>query len=151
MSEARNETVFMHVIRFTLTAVCIAAASTLAGAQTLYRCGNVYSQTPCAPDAAVVRSRANAVADAAPGLQGAELCAATVTRELQIDATTPVQIDSVTKAPAEVIQYADKPTATRKYVVSLKVKPYAGFAGPGTYACNLSEDERRVLRMSAAR
>lgn len=136
----------MHVIRLTLTAACLAAAAPFASAQTLYRCGNVYSQTPCAPDAALVRSRANAVADTAPGLQGAELCAATVTRELQIDDTGPVQIDSVAKAPAEVIQYADKPTATRKYVVSLKVKPYAAFAGPRSYACNLSEDERRVLR-----
>jgi hypothetical protein len=151
MSEANIGASTMLVIRLALSAACIAAAPALVGAQTLYRCGNVYSQTPCAPDAAIVRSRANAVADPAPGQQGAELCAATVTRELQIDDSTPVQIAAVVKAPAEVIQYADKPTATRKYVVSLRVKPYASFAGPGSYACNLSEDERRVLKLSAGR
>ena len=70
-------------------------------------------------------------------------------RELQLDDTGPVQIGAVTKAPAEVIQYADKPTATRKYIVSLKVKPMAPFDGPRSYTCHLSEDERRVLRFSA--
>jgi hypothetical protein len=139
----------MRTIRLLLTAAGIAAAPILASAQTLYRCGNVYSQTPCAPDAATVKARPNAVADAAPGLQGAELCSATVARELQLDETGPVQIASVTKAPAEVIQYADKPTATRKYIVTLKVKPTAAFDGPRGYTCHLSEDERRVLRFSA--
>jgi len=136
--------------RLALTAVgfVVAAASTLTSAQTLYRCGNVYSQTPCAADAKVVQPRANAVADAAPGPRGAELCAATTTRELQLDdATAPIQIDSVVKAPAEVIQYADKPTATRAYLVNLKPKgAYLAYDGPRSYACHLSEDERRVLR-----
>jgi hypothetical protein len=145
MNEARP-------IRTALLATALALAATLAGAQTMYRCGNVYSQTPCASDAATVRPRANAVADTAPGPQGAELCSATAARELGLDDGAPVQVASVAKAPAEVIQYADKPTATRKYVVSLKVKSaLAVYDGPRTYACHLSEDERRVLQFGAAR
>lgn len=139
----------MHTTARLLAATCIAASESAAGVQTLYRCGNVYSQTPCAPDAAAMKARPNAVADAAPGAQGGELCSATVMRELQLDESGPVQIGSVTKAPAEVIQYADKPTATRKYIVSLKVKPTAPFDGPRSCTCHLSEDERRVLRFSA--
>jgi hypothetical protein len=139
----------MHIVTHLIAVACIAASVSPAGAQTLYRCGNVYSQTPCAPGAATVKARTNAVADAAPGPQGGELCSATVTRELQLDEAGPVQIASVTKAPAEVIQYADKPTATRKYIVTLGVKPYAPFDGPRSYACHLSEDERRVLKFGA--
>ena len=139
-------------VRTVLIATGLALAAPLAGAQTMYRCGNVYSQTPCASDAATVRPRANAVADTAPGPQGAELCGATAARELGLDDGAPVQIASVAKAPAEVIQYADKPTATRKYVVRLKIKSaLAVYDGPRTYACHLSEDERRVLQFGAAR
>jgi len=134
-------------LRSALIAAGLAAASSLAGAQTMYRCGNVYSQTPCAADAATVRARANAVADTAPGPQGADLCTATAVRELGLDDGAPMQVVSVAKAPAEVIQYADRPTATRKYLVTLGVKSAAvAYDGPRTYACHLSEDERRVLR-----
>ncbi|MEP7296287.1 MAG: hypothetical protein ABI702_08865 [Burkholderiales bacterium] len=120
---------------------------TLAAAQPLYRCGNTFSQTPCSADAAPVRARSNAVPDAAPGAAGAELCTVTARKELDIDDTGPIVIGSVVKAPAEVIQYADKPTATRAYVVNLKLKGAAlAYDGPRSYACNLSEDERRVLR-----
>lgn len=117
-----------------------------AGAQQLYRCGNVFSQTPCAADAAPVRAHGDAVADAAPGARGAALCEAAAARELQLDPASPVQIDSTTRAPAEVIQYADKPTATRPYIITLKVKPYVAFDGPRAFTCHLSEDERRILR-----
>jgi hypothetical protein len=134
-----------------LAAFMIAASAVPVGAQQLYRCGNTYSQTPCAPGAAAVRGRSDAVADAAPGLSGADLCSASATSALQLDDSGgTVQVDAVSKAPAEVIQYADKPTATHKYVVTLKVKPYAAFNGPRTYACNLSEDERRVLRFAGS-
>lgn len=147
MTESRLHHRALSNLRRPLLACCIAAASTLAGAQTMYRCGNVYSQTPCASDATTVRPRANTVADAAPGAQGADLCSATAVRELALDDGAPVQIASVAKAPAEVIQYADKPTATRQYLVNLKVKnATVVYAGPRTYTCNLSEDERRVLR-----
>ena len=147
MSEAGIDIVAMNLLRRSLIAACIASASVLAGAQTMYRCGNVYSQTPCASDAATVRPRVNAVADAAPGPQGADLCSATAVRELALDDGAAVQIASVARAPAEVIQYADKPIATRQYLVNLKIKSAAVvYDGPRTYACNLSEDERRVLR-----
>lgn len=137
--------------------VLLIAAGTLllgggAHAQQLYRCGNVYSQTPCAADAAPMRARSDAVADTAPGPRGGELCGAAAMNEIHADADGPVQVGSVTKAPAEVIQYADKPTATRKYIVNLTVKgAYTGYAGPTRFVCHLSEDERRVLKFGVGR
>lgn len=152
MSERVASGFIARTIRLALAAACVAASSAPVGAQTLYRCGNVYSQTPCATDAAPVRARADAVADAAPGPRGADLCTATAMRELQLDETAPAQIASVGKGSAEVIQYADKPTATRKYIVNLKPKgAYATFDGPRAYACHLSEDERRILKFAVAR
>lgn len=139
-------------LRSALIAGFLAGASSLAGAQTMYRCGNVYSQTPCASDAATVKARGTAVADTAPGPQGADLCIATAVRELGLDDGAAMQVVSVAKAPAEVIQYADQPTATRKYLVTLGVKSAAVvYSGPRTYACHLSEDERRVLRFGVRR
>ena len=142
----------MRYASLLLFMVVLAGATPLADAQQLYRCGNVYSQTPCGPDAATVRARSNPVADAAPGPRGADLCSATAAQELQIDDSAPMQIGTVTKATAEVIQYADKPTSTRKYIVNVKPKgAYSAYDGPRSFACNLSEDERRVLKFGAAR
>jgi hypothetical protein len=140
------------LLRNALIAGLLAGASPLVGAQTMYRCGNVYSQTPCASDAAPVKARGTAVADTAPGPKGADLCTATAVRELGLDDGAAMQVVSVAKAPAEVIQYADQPTATRKYLVTLGVKSAAVvYGGPRTYACHLSEDERRVLRFGVRR
>ena len=139
-------------MRVTLLTLVVAASCPAAHAQQLYRCGNVYSQTPCAADAAPLRARSDTVADSAPGARGADLCGATAMKEIHADADGPVQVGSVTKAPAEVIQYADKPTATRKYIVDLNVKgAYTGYGGPMRFACHLSEDERRVLKFGVAR
>jgi hypothetical protein len=139
-------------LRNALIAAGLTVASSLAGAQTMYRCGNVYSQTPCASDATTVKARGTAVADTAPGLQGADLCTETAVRELGLDDGAPVRVASVTKAPADVIQYANQPTATRKYLVTIGVKNAAMvYEGPRTYACHLSEDERRVLKFGVRR
>lgn len=139
-------------MRVALLTLVVAASWPAAQAQQLYKCGNVYSQTPCGADAAPVRARSDTVADSAPGARGGDLCGATVMKEIHADADGPVQVGSVTKAPAEVIQYADKPTATRKYIVDLNVRgAYTGYGGPMRFACHLSEDERRVLKFGPVR
>jgi len=123
-----------------------------ADAQTLYRCGNTYSQTPCAADAAPVRARADAVADSAPGPKGGELCAAAAPKMLRLPDPESVRIESVEKAPAEVIQYADKPTAAHQYIVSINAKNvYGAYEGAQAYVCHVSEDERRILKFAARR
>ena len=54
-------------------ALLFAAWAVAAPAQTLYRCGNTYSQTPCAPDAVAKRTHADTPAEKGGGTQGYEL------------------------------------------------------------------------------
>ena len=123
-----------------------------ADAQMLYRCGNTYSEMRCAADAAPVRARADVVADSAPGPKGGELCAAAASKMLRLPELESVRIESVEKAPAEVIQYADKPTAAHQYIVRVNAKNvYGAYEGAQAYACHVSEDERRILKFAARR
>lgn len=54
-------------------ALLLAAWACAASAQTMYRCGNTYSQTPCAPDAVAKRTPADAPAEKGGGTLGYEL------------------------------------------------------------------------------
>ncbi len=58
----------------------------------------------------------------------------------------------VTKAGAEAIQYAGKAVAARKYHLTINTKNSRGaYTGERAYACYLSEDERRVLKVDVLR
>jgi hypothetical protein len=121
-------------------------------AQPLYRCGNTYSQTPCAPDAQPVRVSPGAAPDQPAGLQGAELCAAEAPRLLGLPDPYSARIESLTKGESEVIRYAGQPIAAHKYHLTINARNAAGaYAGERPYLCYLSEDERRILKVSAAR
>ena len=121
-------------------------------AQTLYRCGNTYSQTPCTPDAQPARVSSGAVPDQPAGLQGAQLCAAELPRLIGMPDPHGARIESVIKGDSEVIRYAGQPIAARKYHLSINARNAAGaYAGERPYLCYLSEDERRILQVSAAR
>src|SRR6185295_2325834 len=127
----------MIPIRFLASSAWL-LVSTVAAAQPLYRCGNTYSQTPCAAAASAVRIAAGAVPDAAEGLQGKELCSATVPRLLQLGDPAAVRVESVVKGDAEVIQYAGQPVATRKYLLSINVaNAYGAWTGARSFTCHL--------------
>ena len=117
----------------------------------LYRCGNTYSQVPCSTDAQAASVPTGAAPDPAPGLTGAEVCAAHALRTLGADSGLAGRLESSQRGPAEVIQYAGQPLATRTWRVTLAVRTVEGLAaGHRAFRCHLSEDERRVLRISAA-
>ncbi|HET7795977.1 MAG TPA: hypothetical protein VFL64_21490 [Rhizobacter sp.] len=128
------------------------AAPVLASAQTLYRCGNTYSQTPCAADAAPARISAGAAPDAAPGLSGKELCLTEGLSQLGLAEQPHLRIGAVTRAGSEAIAYAGKTVAARKYHLPVNTQNAAGlYTGEQVFVCYLSEDERRVLKMDALR
>jgi hypothetical protein len=138
--------------------VCAAAASLCvvapaAQAQQLYRCGNTFSQVPCAPDATKLRTPSGSSGPDAPGapaLKGKELCAAEAPRQLGVNDPENIRVDSVVRGSAEVIQYAGQPMAARSYQVNLIYRNQAGvFATARPVICYLSEDERRVLKINA--
>lgn len=137
-------------IAFSFAVLC--ACSVPAQSQQLYRCGNTYSQTPCAPDAAPARISAGAAPEPAPGAAGKELCAKEGVAQMSFPDPESTRIRSVTRAGSEVIQYAGKPIAVRKYMLTLNTKSEVGaYTGDRTYLCYLSEDERRVLKVDAWR
>ena len=131
-------------------ALCARVSSTQA--QNIHKCGNTYSQTPCAPDAAPARISADAAPEQAPGASGKDLCASEGVAQLRFPDPESTRIQSIAKSGAEVIQYAGKPIAARKYNLMLNTKNPAGaYTGDRAYVCYLSEDERRVLKVDALR
>lgn len=120
--------------------------------QQLYRCGNTYSQTPCAPDAASARISAGAAPQPVAAAAGKEVCASEGVAQMGFPDPESTRIRSVTKVGAEVIQYAGKPIVARKYQLAINTKNSAGaYTGDRVYLCYLSEDERRVLKVDAMR
>ncbi|MBC7956290.1 MAG: hypothetical protein H7Y33_10525 [Cytophagales bacterium] len=121
-------------------------------AQPLYRCGNTYSQTPCAPDAAPARISAGAAPDQASGASGKDLCATEGVAQMRFPDPESTRVVAVAKGGAEVIQYAGKPLASRKFNITLNTKNEVGaYMGERVYVCYLSEDERRVLKVDSPR
>lgn len=133
-------------------AIVLCGAAAPAHAQALYRCGNTYSQTPCAPDAAPARISGGAAPDAASATGGAEVCATDGVARLGLPDPESTRIRAVTRAGTEVIRYADQSVAARRYNLTLNTKNHSGgYVGERVYACFLSEDERRVLKVEPAR
>lgn len=123
------------------------------GAQTMYRCGSTYSQTPCAPDAKTVRGMASpdGANGASPGA-GADLCSVEATRTLGVQQAQGLRVDSVTKGPSKAIEYAGQTLMARTYRVSMSYRELSGmFVSASPAVCYLSEDERRVLSVKVER
>ena len=120
-----------------------------AHAQPLYRCGNTYSQTPCGADATAKKLPSSAVPDAAAGVQGEALCASEGMQRLGWSDPEVARVVDVTKLGTQVISYADKPTAARKFAVRLSIRNVHGQAGEQVFHCFLSEDQRRVLAIES--
>jgi hypothetical protein len=134
-------------------AFAVLCASPLhAQSQQLYRCGNTFSQTPCAPDAASARMSGGAAPEPVAGTAGKDLCTTAGVAQMNFPDPESTRIRSVTKAGTEVIQYAGKPIVARKYQLAINTKDQVGdYTGDRTYLCYLSEDERRVLKVDAMR
>jgi hypothetical protein len=118
----------------------------------LFRCGNAYSQFPCAPAASAVRIAPVAAPDVPAGAHGKELCGASAIAQMRVSETNTARIESVVKASAEVIQYAGQPILAHKYIMTVSMTNADGVrVGSRPYACLLSEDERRILQVVPAR
>lgn len=108
-----------------------------ATAQTLYRCGNTYSQTPCSDQAQRLRVYAASAPQAVAGPRGFALCAAKLPAELSARA------QPLGKRRTEVIPYAGQPMQALRF--DLQVLPEGGHPAQ-RYACWLSEDQARLLQ-----
>lgn len=135
-----------------IAAAVLGACPAGAGAQQLYRCGNTYSQTPCAADAAPARISAGAAPEQAGGVTGKDLCASDGVAQLRFPDPESTRVLAVAKTSSEAIQYAGKPIAARKYHLTINTKDTNGaYTGDHVYVCYLSEDERRILKVDVLR
>ncbi|WP_341887252.1 hypothetical protein [Variovorax sp. YR752] len=133
-------------------ALLLAASAGGAAAQTMYRCGNTYSQTPCAPDAVPQRGHADAATEKAGGAQGYDLCASHAPESVETPEPQSARVQQVGPRKAEVIQYAGQPIAAHRYDLTVDAKTaYGVYSGPRPYACWVSEDQRRILQFAPRR
>lgn len=138
--------------RLAFAAALLLAGLHTADAQTVYRCGNTISQTPCGPDAEAKRvlgaPPAPASRPASP--TGQALCAEAA---LQLSGTPEPASARVTQlAPrrVEVIRYANQPLAAFRFELAVDAKTaYGLYSGPRPFSCWLSEDQARVLQLQA--
>jgi hypothetical protein len=134
-----------------IVALAIGGHAGLASAQ-MYKCGNTFSQTPCAPDAVAKPMQPSAAPGAATDVTGYDLCAAAARKMVSSPEPETARIQPVGERRSEVIQYAGKPIATHRYELAIDAKtPNGVYSGLQPYACWLSEDQRRVLQFRSAR
>lgn len=125
----------------------LGAALPPAAAQPMYRCGNAYSQTPCAADAQAVKIHADAVPDSGPGAAGLTLCAATAAKTLGSAEPDSARTQLLAPRRSEPLLFAGQTLSAHHYELSVDVKlPNGGHSGPVAFSCWLSEDQARVLQ-----
>ena len=120
-------------------------------AQTMYRCGNQYSQTPCGKDAETKRLPASAVPDRGAEGDGKTLCMSVAPTRLGLADPDSARFEAVEKSADTVIQHAGQPIAAKTYLMLINPKgPYGAYLGARPYVCHLSQDEQRILKIEAA-
>ncbi|HEY4083547.1 MAG TPA: hypothetical protein VGM81_22900 [Burkholderiaceae bacterium] len=141
-------------IRSIVALALFGALAVPACAQQMYKCGSTYSQTPCASDAELKRARPDAVADkpASVGPIGYELCASSAPHMVGSPEPESARVQRMGEVHTDVINYAGKSVAARRYDLSVDFKTtYGVYSGPRAYSCWISEDERRVLQFAPRR
>ncbi len=118
-------------------------------AQTLYRCGKTFSQTPCGADAQPLKLHRGGDPTSPPEAgAGAQACTKAARMQLNVPARHTLEIERAQAGKPEAIVFADQPMVARTLTLEL-----AQMNGPvlvNTHAarCHLSEDGQRVLRLA---
>lgn len=132
-------------------------ATSIAAAQ-VYRCGSTFSDKPCGSNAVKVQgtsahegSSGTAPATSGSGLPGYALaCLNAIRATTNFPDKENLRVDDYAKA-WETFEYADKKIVG--LLVTLKVNPmgaYGSYTGARSFSCHMSEDGRRVLKVSAS-
>lgn len=140
----------MRYLATGLVALFVLAPS--ANSQQMYKCGNTYSQTPCAADAKPARLHQGTAPDKAPGASGFELCAVAAKNAVGTPEPESARVQPLGQRVSEVIQYAGQPLSAHRYDLTVDAKTqYGVFSGPVAHSCWLSEDQARVLQFGRRR
>lgn len=123
-------------------ALLLAALPCLAGAQTMYRCGNTFSQTPCGDSAAAVKVPGTQVTSGAGTSTPEAVCSRAVLGGGRY------RIDTVESGGTDTTAYAGQTVAARLYRVGMTHLDEQGRSmGRTSAVCYLSEDGQRVLKI----
>lgn len=123
-------------------ALLLAALPSLACAQTMYRCGNTFSQKPCGDNAAAVKVPGTEVTTAAGASTPEAVCSRAVLGNSRY------RVDNLESGGTDTVAYAGQTMAARLYRVGLTHLDENGRSmGRSTAVCYLSEDGQRVLKI----
>ena len=120
-------------------------------AQTLYKCGSTFSQTPCASTAeevTVPKGRTATTASTEVPGQGLEMCRAAVPRMSGVKDPYSAVIESIGEVRHDTLRIGDESVIVKRYDVLMNAKnSYGAYAGAKLYRCFVSVDEKRLLEV----
>jgi hypothetical protein len=139
----------------TMMALGVAAGMLLAtgaNAQKMYRCGNVYSQTPCGSVDQKEVSTLRHETPATPLAEGAKAeCQRQLLQQVQFNDPESVRIESITRGQADVFTIKDLRLEGRPYQMMVNAKnSNGGYPGATPFRCIVTLDERRVLQITGS-
>lgn len=119
-----------------------------ASAGTLYRCGNTFSQIPCGNNAQAVQVQGGEVGKSAVSPEQAKhVCVNDLRKWVPFPDPDNLKIESMSRGTPEIIEYAGTKLMARRYELRVNLAN----AAPGrNYSCFVSEDNQRILKISAS-
>lgn len=121
------------------------------GSQTMYRCGNTFSQTPCGENSTTSTipksGRSTTVADHQARVLDMKMrCAALVKGLPAWKDPSSVRMDGIYRGKAEVRQVHGQPLVVIPYYAMADGKnSYGAYPGQRPYACYANEAETRII------
>ncbi len=136
-----------------LSAIGLAIGPAGAWAQ-VYKCGSTFSDRPCGTNATKISgagasNSTDSTATVGEGLpEYVTICLNAIRAQVNFVDREALRVDGHSKK-WETFQYADRPMAGQKVTLSINAMgPNGSYTGARNYTCYMSEDARRVLRVS---
>ncbi len=120
-------------------------------AQSVYKCGSSYSQSPCGTSSEKLQIQGvQRQAGSGEQSRGSRLCSEAVPARILLKDPASAKIEGVGKPEGTTVKVGLQPIAAKKYPVLLNAKnSYGAYAGAKLYYCYLSIDDQRVLQVEA--
>jgi hypothetical protein len=138
--------------RSLLAAAALLTLCAAAGAQTMYRCGNTFSQTPCGNDAKASPAPRPGDGGAGPAAEAertrAQPCLAELAQRVGVAGPAALKIGRMEGPRVEAIDIKGEKLVVRTYEFTALTRNAYGGQSPGArFTCHLSEDEQRLVRL----
>ncbi len=147
MIRTRLPTVRLSVTMLAVILAAMGAAPT--HAQKVYQCGKTFSQTPCAVDAVERRLPSAGDGDAAGTDPKQDVCAAAAIRATGTPEPETARVRPRRKPSMETIEFSGQTLPAVRVDINVSAKNEHGmYALNKSATCWLSEDRRRILKMS---